>query len=215
MEFCFCSVLLCLDFALFLLISPWAKWPPFRRRYFQLHFREWKYLYSKVCSYGPIREDPLPEIRRPRLGGGCVCGGGGGGGGGGGAGGGGGGGGGRSWRLCSIAIRLHHNSMITPIAGTYVVMLNHNNDVIMSMMASQITSITIVRSTVYSNKTPKVRLTGLFRGIHRWPMNSPHKGPVTREMFPFDDVIMDRGNHMQISCWKSLTFLFKVASTCH
>ena len=28
------------------------------------------------------------------------------------------------------------------------------------------------------------------REIHRWPVNSPHKGPVTREMFPFDDVIM-------------------------
>ena len=27
-------------------------------------------------------------------------------------------------------------------------------------------------------------------GIHRWPVNSPHKGPVTRKMFPFDDVIM-------------------------
>ena len=28
------------------------------------------------------------------------------------------------------------------------------------------------------------------RGIHRGPVNSPHKGPVTRKMFPFDDVIM-------------------------
>ena len=28
------------------------------------------------------------------------------------------------------------------------------------------------------------------RGIHRRPVNSPHKGPVTRKMFPFDDVIM-------------------------
>ena len=27
-------------------------------------------------------------------------------------------------------------------------------------------------------------------GIHRWPVNSPHKGPVTRKMLPFDDVIM-------------------------
>ena len=26
-------------------------------------------------------------------------------------------------------------------------------------------------------------------GIHRWPVNSPHKGPVTREIIPFDDVI--------------------------
>ena len=30
----------------------------------------------------------------------------------------------------------------------------------------------------------------LVRGIHRWPVNSPHKWPVTRKMFPFDDVIM-------------------------
>ena len=28
------------------------------------------------------------------------------------------------------------------------------------------------------------------RGIHWWPVNSPHKGPVTRKMFPFDNVIM-------------------------
>ena len=27
--------------------------------------------------------------------------------------------------------------------------------------------------------------------IHRWPVNSPHKGPVTRKMFPFNGVIMD------------------------
>ena len=30
------------------------------------------------------------------------------------------------------------------------------------------------------------------RGIHRWPLNSPHKGSVTRRMFPFDDVIVCR-----------------------
>ena len=42
-----------------------------------------------------------------------------------------------------------------------------------------------------SKKTSKLRVTGLcVRGIHRWPVNSPHKGPVTRKMFPFDDVIM-------------------------
>ena len=29
-----------------------------------------------------------------------------------------------------------------------------------------------------------------MRGIHRWPVVSPHKGPVKRKMFPFDDVIM-------------------------
>ena len=28
-------------------------------------------------------------------------------------------------------------------------------------------------------------------GIHRSPVNSPHKWPVTRKMFPFDDVIIN------------------------
>ena len=28
-----------------------------------------------------------------------------------------------------------------------------------------------------------------MRGIHRWPVNSPHKWPVARKMFPFDDII--------------------------
>ena len=38
----------------------------------------------------------------------------------------------------------------------------------------------------------------LVRGIHRWPVNSPHKGPVTRKMFPFDDVIMIFDNHCRM-----------------
>ena len=29
-----------------------------------------------------------------------------------------------------------------------------------------------------------------MRGIHRWPVNSLHKRPVTRKIFPFDDVTM-------------------------
>ena len=32
------------------------------------------------------------------------------------------------------------------------------------------------------------------RGIHRWPVVSAHKGPVTRKMFPFDDAIMHSMN---------------------
>ena len=41
-----------------------------------------------------------------------------------------------------------------------------------------------------STKTSKLRVTGLCAGIHRRPVNSPHKWPVTRKMFPFDDVII-------------------------
>ena len=42
-----------------------------------------------------------------------------------------------------------------------------------------------------SKKTSRLRVTGLCTGNHRWPVNSPHKWPVTRKMFPFDDVIMN------------------------
>ena len=72
--------------------------------------------------------------------------------------------------------------------------LLHYNDVIMSVMASQITSLTIVYSTVYSGAAQRKHQSSaslaFVRGIHRWPVNSPHKGPVTRKVFPFDDVIM-------------------------
>ena len=43
-----------------------------------------------------------------------------------------------------------------------------------------------------SKKTSKIRVTGLCAGNSPEPVNSPHKGPVTRKMFPFDDVIMWR-----------------------
>ena len=42
-----------------------------------------------------------------------------------------------------------------------------------------------------SKKISKIRVTGFVRGSHRSPVNPLHKGPVTRKMFPFDDVIMD------------------------
>ena len=71
----------------------------------------------------------------------------------------------------------------------------HHNDVIMRATASQIPSLAIVYPTVYSGtdqrKHQSSALLAFVRGIHRWPVNSPHKGPVTRKMFPFDDVIMD------------------------
>ena len=41
-----------------------------------------------------------------------------------------------------------------------------------------------------SKKTSKLRVTGLCAGNSPGPVNSPHKGPVTRKMLPFDDVIM-------------------------
>ena len=64
----------------------------------------------------------------------------------------------------------------------------------MGRMASQITSLTIAYSTVYSSADQRKHQSSaslaFVRGIHRWPVNSPHKWTVTRKMFPFDDVIM-------------------------
>ena len=86
---------------------------------------------------------------------------------------------------------LHHTvSYVIHKPMVYI----HFNDAIMGKIASQITSLTIVYSTVYSDadqgKHQSSASLAFVRGIHRGPVNSPHKGPVTRKMFPFDDVIM-------------------------
>ena len=63
----------------------------------------------------------------------------------------------------------------------------------MSATASQITSLTIVYSTVYLGADQRNQSSAsltFVQGIHRWPVNSPHKGPVARKMFPFDEVIV-------------------------
>ena len=81
---------------------------------------------------------------------------------------------------------------------------SHYNDVILSVMASQNSSLPIVYSTVYSGadnrKHQSSASMAFVRGIHRWLVNAPHKGPVARQMFPFDDVIM---------------IIWSIAYTCH
>ena len=76
---------------------------------------------------------------------------------------------------------------------------HHYDDVIMSEIASQITSLTIVYSTVHSgadqSKHQSSASLAFVWEIHRWPVNFPHKWPVTRKMFPFDDVIMIRTSY--------------------
>ena len=71
----------------------------------------------------------------------------------------------------------------------------HCNDIIRSVMAYQITTLTIVYTTVYSGadqrKHQSSTLLAFVRGIHQSPVSSPHKGSAMRKMLPFDDVIMD------------------------
>ena len=75
----------------------------------------------------------------------------------------------------------------------------------MGPIASKITSLTIVFSTVYSDTDQRKHQCSaslaFVRGIHRGPVNSPHKWPVTRKMFPFYDVIMEMkryGRHLGV-----------------
>ena len=79
----------------------------------------------------------------------------------------------------------------------------HYNDVIMSAIASQITNLAIVYSTVYSGADQRKHQSSaslvFVRGIHRWPVDSPHKGPVTRKIFPFDDALMKVLCHVMTS----------------
>ena len=70
----------------------------------------------------------------------------------------------------------------------------HYSDAILGEMVSQITSLTIVYPTIYSGADQRKHQCSaslaFLRGIHRGPVNYQHKRPITRKMFPFDDVIM-------------------------
>ena len=124
----------------------------------------------------------------------------------------------RNWRFAEIIISLEHSLFNVKWDEYYVILFmacdtghnrvitvvadglaphshqDHNCDVIMGAMASQITSLTIVYSIVHSGtdqrKHQNSASLAFARWIHRRPLNSPHKWPVPRKMFPFDDVIM-------------------------
>ena len=70
----------------------------------------------------------------------------------------------------------------------------HYNDIIMGAMASPINSLTIVNLAVYSGADQRKHQSSaslaFVWGIHRWPVNSTHKGLVTREM-----------SHLMTSLW--------------
>ena len=102
---------------------------------------------------------------------------------------------GRSADCCAEVCGLSKNHKRIPVQDNACTeSTTHYIDVIMGAMAPQITSLTTIYSTVYSGADQRKHQSSaslaFVRGIHRWLVNSPHKGPVTRKMFPFDDVIM-------------------------
>ena len=94
------------------------------------------------------------------------------------------------WHLSAIVC----GETIHGITLTYGFRILHYNGIMMSAMASQITNLTTVYPSVYSGTDQRKHQSSaslaFVWGINRWPVNSPHKGPVMRKIFPFDDVIM-------------------------
>ena len=82
----------------------------------------------------------------------------------------------------------------------------HSDNFIMETIASQITSLPIVYSAVYwgadQRKHQSSASLAFVRVIHRGPVNSPHKWPVTGKMFPFDDIIMN----IYFMCTRTMPF---------
>ena len=70
----------------------------------------------------------------------------------------------------------------------------HYIDVIISVMASQIASVAIVGWNVESGIGQRRHQSSVslafVRWILRWPVHSPHKGPVPQKRVPFDDAII-------------------------
>ena len=63
----------------------------------------------------------------------------------------------------------------------------------MCAMAPQINGVSNVYSAVQAQIKEKYQSSmslAFVMEIHRWPVHSPHKGPVTRKMFPLDDIIV-------------------------
>ena len=82
-------------------------------------------------------------------------------------------------------------------------------------MAAQITSLAIVYSIVYSEadqrKHQNSASLAFVWGIRRGPVNSPHKWPVTRKMFPLWRVCI---YHLDNKTWQQDDNKFSVMVTC-
>ena len=88
----------------------------------------------------------------------------------------------QQWLLDDIALQWRHN-------GRDGISNHHPLDCLLN-----------VYSGTDQRKHQSSASLAFVREIHRWPVISPHKGPVTRKMFPFDDVIMPCCNYRTYFC---------------
>ena len=125
------------------------------------------------------------------------------------------------WMVFSVCLESHWSTELVQRCRIEVCHLlplewRHNGT-----MASQITSLRIVYSTAYSGADQRKHQSSaslaFVWGIHRSPVNSPHKWPVTRKMFPFDDVII-RSTLFSPPSWsmhRHRTIHFQQTGICH
>ena len=102
---------------------------------------------------------------------------------------------------------------------SYIFPESHCNDVIMSVMASQITSLTIVYSTVSSGADQRKHQSSgplaFVRGIHGWPVNSPHKWPENVDnviMPPINNSLTRENQKKKRAKWSIILILGLLAS---
>ena len=91
-----------------------------------------------------------------------------------------------SWLLTlqEVAVRLQTNQWSDYVKIWSVDSVLYSSSLIVSILYSAVCLDADQRK--HQSSAPMA----FMRVIHRWPVNSPHKGPVTRKMFPFDDVIV-------------------------
>ena len=116
---------------------------------------------------------------------------------------------------CISGYRLYRQTSSCPPQGN----IPNNIDVILSAMAYQITSLTIVWWTVYSDadqrKYQSTASLAFVRGTHRWPVNFPRKGRATGICF---HLMTSSLSLCAISVWKSdrkckYIFMFPIISS--
>ena len=99
----------------------------------------------------------------------------------------------RNWTLIP-RLRIFRTAWDARVVLIWIKLIVHYSDLIMSAMGSQITGVSIVCSIVCLSSDQRKHQSSAslawVRENNRRPVDSPHKRPVTRRMFPFDDIIM-------------------------
>ena len=107
-------------------------------------------------------------------------------------------------KICSIAFNWHHRKswfVFKWLLASQHVCWHVVDPATLRWRHNGRDSVTIIYSTVYSDTDQRKHQSSaslvFVWGIHRGQVNSPHKWPVTRKMFPFDDVITNTSGGWQ------------------